>query len=113
MTNLLCGMRADASLAYNKASRAQMNDNGEFICSDDALQPCSTNSDLGGSTICVAYLDDCPITDLQILDEDSESDILDKHSGYTTELSSGGRHSTRMYLAYTSRNNDRSNSPLH
>ena len=37
MTNLLCGKRADASLVYNKVSRAQMNDDGEFICSDDAL----------------------------------------------------------------------------
>ena len=54
------------------------------------LIACSTNTTLGGSTVCATGRDECPVTDLVLLEKDSTSFKLDSESGYTSHLSSGG-----------------------
>ena len=84
-----------------------------WTCPDGYIA-CSTNTTLGGSTVCATDRSECPVTDLVLLDKDSDSFKLDSSSGYTTSLSSGGLFSTKkqLYLAFTTQTNERSNAPL-
>ena len=85
-----------------------MDSDGGFNC-PSGLSPCSTNSTLGGSTLCLKDTDDCPITDLEILDLDSDSyKITD--SRYTAVKS--GLLDYNKYVVFTTTTNERSNSPL-
>ena len=65
--------------------------------------------DLGGTTVCVDDITDCPVTDLKLLPADSQDPILSDPK-WTTVLSS--QNQRQMYLAYTSQSNTRSNAPL-
>ena len=79
----------------------------------NGLTACSTNTTLGGSTFCVSdWETECPVTDLVLLDKNSTSSKLDKDSGYTSSLSGNFFSSHRLYLAFTTHTNERSNEPL-
>ena len=80
----------------------------------NGLIACSTNTTLGGSTVCATGRDECPVTDLVLLEKDSTSFKLDSESGYTSHLSSGGvfNQKKQLYLAFTTQSNERSNAPL-
>lgn len=84
----------------------------QFDC-PDGLIACSTNTALGGSTVCMETIVECPVTDLQILPKDSQSTILDDPK-YTSRLSRSDPDPLyqQLYLSFTSQSNDRSNSPL-
>ena len=69
--------------------------------------------DLGGTTVCVDDITECPVTDLKLLPADSQDPILSDPK-WKTVLSSQDDtgESRQMYLAYTSESNSRSNAPL-
>ena len=75
LLSTLCLSRADSDTAYKNAKITKMNSNGNFKC-PSGQSPCSTNSDLGGYTICMDDTSRCPITDLEILNVDSTSSKL-------------------------------------
>ena len=82
-------------------------DTQEFNCADGKIA-CSTNSQKGGSTLCVTSASDCPITDLVVHNSSSTYPSL---ANYKTDLSTGSSQFS-LYLAFTSGDNDRSNAPL-
>ena len=79
----------------------------------NGLTACSTNTTLGGSTFCVSDPEtECPVTDLVLLNKNSTSYKLDKNSGYTKHESGHFLEEHRLYLAFTTQTNERSNEPL-
>jgi hypothetical protein len=81
-------------------TRVEMDSESKKFNCPDGLLACSTNSELGGSTACMKNLDDCPITDLQILDKDSTSPIL-SDKDYTSRLTADDGSGIELYLSFT------------
>ena len=108
MKQSICGKRSEYS--YLNATRAEMNDDKTWSCPDGTIA-CSQNTTLGGSTVCASDRNECPVTDLLLLDLNSPK--LDDLNGYTVRKSNRGvfKH-TQLNLAFTSNTNARSNAPL-
>ena len=72
----LCGKRSK-HYNYVNATRVEMTvGSGTFEC-PSGLQPCSQNTTLAGSTICVEDTSTCPVTDIAIINvDDSESSYM-------------------------------------
>lgn len=108
-SSLLCGKRGRFS--YLNATRVEMNmETKEFPCVG-GLTPCSTNTDLGGSTFCAASPEFCPVMDIEILASESTSSKI-RDNDYTKRLSLSSTYGKNMYLAFSKTTNAKSNSPL-
>ena len=91
---------------------------GRFHCKD-GLSPCSTNANLGGSTLCVADVTtDCPVVDIAIYDGSETCETKPKlcsDSGYVVSTMGGMQlvYTTGYNgLQYPATANDLSNAPL-
>ena len=104
---MLCGKRYE----YSYLNMTRVEKAGSWFNCPDDLIPCSTSTNLGGSTACARSVSECPITDLQILDKDSTSKIL-SDINYTKRETIDDGSGISLYLAFTVTNNQRSNAPL-
>lgn len=67
---ILCGLQTDTS--YNEAVRVNVpKDETEAPDCPQNTVACSLDRELGGMTVCVEEVDDCPVTDLVIYLKDS------------------------------------------
>ena len=105
---VICGKRSIYS--YENAVRVEMSGSVEggdaaFECPKDRY-PCATNTALGGTTLCVDNVANCPITVFFISDS---SDTATKYPTYTQILFEDGEN---LALYYTTGTNERSNAPI-
>ena len=82
-------------------------DTGGWESCPQGSVPCSTNSVLGGSTVCASTITDCPVFDMLILSKDSSNSKLNDPN-YIKVYSDDGE----LAIVYTKGTNDRSNEPL-
>ncbi len=96
MQDALCGKRGGKQFEYVKQAEIQ---DGEFVC-PDLLFSCATNVGSSGKPYCVENKNDCPVTQLTLLDAKSLADSkLGSDQRFTVRQSSPGEH--QMSLAFT------------
>ena len=64
------------STKFKDMTRVSMDPKTSSFSCPDTMIACSTNPDLGGTTVCMKNEKDCPVTDLIIFSGDSNSLIL-------------------------------------
>ena len=109
---ILCGKRGTYS--YDTGNLTSLEK--DFECPSGWVA-CSKNIIINSTTYCVPDgSDDCPVTDLQLLDIESKSPIL-KDPSYKKFLSPqntspNSNSATRYYIAFTKNGYRESNTPL-
>lgn len=87
MDDALCGKRGSFPFVYADKARKV---NNKFECANQSFKPCTSDVSAEGLPLCVANLDDCPITEIKLLSSDKLTNL---DSRFTVSKSSGsGAH---------------------
>ena len=96
MKDALCGKRGGQQ--FQSVRQAEIKD-GAFVC-PAGLVSCTTNVNTDGKPNCVENKDECPVTQLTLLDAKNLADSsLGSDQRFTVRQSSPGKH--QMSLAFT------------